>query len=160
MADVCSGLQTNAYIASGRGLLSVQHLSISSISEEIKELKIPRFLNNPCWDMSSKPAGKTRLWNIWILSTTSSVFYKCQMSLTPHTTAGKTMLYFILNFSRETLVPSFFQTGPSFWLCWLPSNKSRENWLSHIFTWPWNSKTYSLSILIKLLFWGLTLLKA
>lgn len=62
--------------------------------------------------------------------------------------------------SPGRLVPSFFQIGPSLWLCWLPSNKSRENWFSHIFTWAWNSKTYSLSILIKLLFWGLTLLKA
>lgn len=152
MADGCSGLQTNKYIASGKSLHSVQLLNIPSISGEIKELKIPRFLNDPCWAVSSKSSGMTSLWNIWILSTTSSVFHKCQMPLTPYTIAGKTMLYFILIFSRETLVPSFFQIGPSFWLCWLPSNKSRENLLSCIFTWPWNSKPFSLSILIKLLF--------
>lgn len=102
MANGCSGLETNVHIASGKGLLSIQHLDTTSISEEIKELKIPRFLNYPWWAVSPELSGKTRLWNIWILSATSSVFHRCQMSLPPQTTAGKTMLYFTLSFSRET----------------------------------------------------------
>lgn len=110
-------------------LNSVQHLSRSSISEEKKELRIPAVLNDLCWAGSYKLSGKTLLWNIWVLSTRSSVstdacdstHYSRQNYVAFHSRflQGDSSLFLLLG--RSLL-----------WLCWLPSNKSRENWLSPI----------------------------